>query len=398
VADFVIVGGGNAGFSAARTLREEGAKGSILLLSRDPDPPYDRTTVSKGYLQGQSSREEVLLGGAGWFAEHDVELRTRTSAMKLDTEAHTVTLANKDVVSYTRLLLATGANVRRLRVDGAQLDGIHYLRALGNADALRADPAQRVVCVGGSYIATEVAAALTAQGRRVALVMQEEVTLERSFGKAAGGYFQKVLSDHGVEIHGGEDVERFEGGEDGRVTAVVTARGTRIECGAVVVGVGVAPDVSLAAKAGLAIGERGGVLTDERLRTSAPDVWAAGDIAEYASPLRAGEHVRIEHWDVAETQGRTAALNMLDRETAHEVVPYFFSDLADWSSMEYVGPADRWDEELVRGSFEDGAFTVYYLDGGRLAAALSVGRSEDLERARELIASRAPVDREALSG
>ena len=190
-----------------------------MIVSRDPDPPYDRTAVSKGYLGGDTQRKDALLGDAAWYAEHDVELLTRTSAMKLDTEAHTVTLANKDVLKYGKLLLATGANVRRLRIDGSDLDGIHYLRALANADAIRADTenAEHVVLVGGSYIATEVAATLTALGRKVAIVMQEDVTLERGFGPTVGGFFQKVLTDHGVEIHGGEDVERFEG-EDGRVT------------------------------------------------------------------------------------------------------------------------------------------------------------------------------------
>jgi 3-phenylpropionate/trans-cinnamate dioxygenase ferredoxin reductase subunit len=396
--DFLIVGGGPAGFSAARTLREEGAEGSVLIVSRDPDPPYDRTAVSKGYLGGSTERKETLLGDAAWYAEHDVELLTRTSAMKLDPEAHTVTLANKDVVKYGKLLLATGANVRRLRIDGSDLEGIHYLRALANADSIRADTedAEHVVLVGGSYIATEVAATLTALGRKVAIVMQEEVTLERSFGRAAGHYFQSVLEQHGIEIHAAEDVERFEGA-DGRVHAVVTRRGSRILADAVIVGAGVAPDVMIASRAGLAIGERGGVLTDSNLATSAPDVYAAGDIAEYESPVHGGECVRIEHWDVAETQGKTAALNMLGRDQRHETIPYFFSDLADWSSMEYVGPAYGWSEEIVRGSIDAGEFTVYYLDGDRLAAALTVGRSDDLEQARELIASREPVDRDALA-
>jgi 3-phenylpropionate/trans-cinnamate dioxygenase ferredoxin reductase subunit len=249
------------------------------------------------------------------------------------------------------------------------------------------------VLVGGSYIATEVAATLTALGRKCTIVMQEEITLERTFGKTAGGFFMKVLTDHGVEIHGGEDVERFEG--DGRVQAVVTKAGNRYPADAVIVGVGVTPDVSLAAKAGLEIGERGGVKTDATLATSAPDVYAAGDIAEYDSPIH-GAHVRIEHWDVAEQQGRTAALGMLGRPTAHETIPYFFSDLADWTWMEYVGPAYSWTEEIVRGSVENAQFTVFYLDGDRLVAALSVDRSDDLERARELIASRAPVDRDEL--
>jgi len=299
-------------------------------------------------------------------------------------------------VSYGKLLLATGANVNRLHVPGGDLDGLHYLRTLGNADSIRRDTenSEHVVLVGGSYIATEVAATLTALGRRCTIVMQEEITLERTFGKTAGGYFHKMLADHGVEIHGGEDVEHFEG--SGRVSAVVTKSGLRLPADAVVIGVGVHPDVTLAQKAGLEIGERRGVLTDAKLATSAPDVFAAGDIAEYDSVIH-GMRVRIEHWDVAENQGKTAARSMLGGTEPHDVVPYFFSDLADWTWMEYVGPAYGWTEEIVRGSLEESNFTVWYLDGDRLAAALSVNRSDDLERARELIKSREPVDREELA-
>jgi 3-phenylpropionate/trans-cinnamate dioxygenase ferredoxin reductase subunit len=396
---YLIVGGGPAGFSAAETLRKEGADGSILVVSRDPDPPYDRTSASKSYLQGDKPRDEALLGGPDWFSENDVELLTRTSAMKVDTEAHTVDLSTRDTIRYGKLLLATGANVRRLRVDGCDLAGIHYLRTLGNSDTIRSDTEEgsRVVLIGGSYIGTEVAATLTALGRKCAIVMQEDVALERTFGKTAGGFFQKVLTDHGVEVHGGEEVERFEGA-DGRVSAVVTKSGLRLEADAVVIGAGVAPDVSLAQKAGLEIGERGGVLTDSRLRTSAPDVFAAGDIAEYESVVHDGARIRIEHWDVAETQGRAAALSMLGRDDAvYDTVPYFFSDLSDWSWMEYVGPAFGWSEEIVRGSIDEAKFTIWYLDGDRLAAALAVDRGDDLERARELIKSREPVDREELA-
>ena len=392
--EFLIIGGGDAGFSAARTLREDGADGSVLVVSRDPDPPYDRTAVSKGYLGGEKSKSEVLLGGEDWFKENDVELLVRTSAMKLDTEAHTVTLSNKDVIRYGKLLLATGSNVRRLRVEGGDLEGIHYLRALGNADHIRADASGNVVLIGGSYIATEVAATLTAMGRKCSLVMLEDVTLERTFGKTAGGFFQKALTDHGVEIHAGEELERFEG--EGRVSAVVTKSGKTIPADAVVVGVGVAPDVSLAKKAGLEIGERGGVLTDAKLATSAVDVFAAGDIAEYDSVVHQ-KRLRIEHWDVAENQGKTAARSMMGSDKPHDVVPYFFSDLSDWTWMEYVGPAYDWTEEIVRGSIDEGKFTVWYLDGDRLAGALAVDRSDDLERARELIKSREPVDREELA-
>ncbi len=395
--EFLIVGGGDAGFAAARTLREEGADGSILVVSRDPDPPYDRTAVSKGFLGGEKSREDVLLGGADWFNENNVELLTRTSAVKLDPEAHTVTLSNKDVIRYGKLLLATGANIRRLRFEGSDLDGIHYLRALGNAESIRKDTEnlENVVLVGGSYIATEVAATLTALGRKCTIVMQEETTLERTFGKQAGGFFQKVLEEHGVEIHGGQDVERFEGGE--RVAKVVTKAGLELPADTVIVGAGVSPDVMLASRAGLTIGERGGLCTNPHLQTSDPDIFAAGDIAEYESVVHAGERIRIEHWDVAENQGKAAALSMMGREAPYDTVPYFFSDLSDWTWMEYVGPAFGWSEEIVRGSIEEGEFTVWYLDGDRLAAALTVGRSDDLERARELITSREPVDRKELA-
>ncbi|HEX6024706.1 MAG TPA: FAD-dependent oxidoreductase [Solirubrobacter sp.] len=391
--DFLIVGGGDAGFAAARTLREEGADGSILVVSRDPEPPYDRTAMSKGYLGGQKSREDVLLGGPTWFEDNNVELLKRTSAMKLDREAHTVTLSNHDVIRYGKLLLATGANVNRLRVDGGSLEGIHYLRTLHTADGLRGDLQDPVVCVGGSYIATEVAATLTAVGHPCSIVMQEEITLERTFGKTAGGFFQRQLTDHGVRVHSQQDVDRFEG--DGRVEAVVTKSGLRVPARTVVVGVGVHPDVTLAQRAGLEIGERGGVLTDSRLRTSDPDILAAGDIAEYESVIH-GRRIRIEHWDVAENQGNAAARAMLGSDQPYDVIPYFFSDLADWTWMEYVGPAFGWTEEIVRGSIDDGEFTLWYVDGERLAAALTVGRSDDLERARELIRSRETVDREEL--
>jgi 3-phenylpropionate/trans-cinnamate dioxygenase ferredoxin reductase subunit len=394
IVEHLIVGAGPAGFNCARTLREAGADGSILLVGRDPDPPYDRTTCSKGYLQGRAAREETRLAPPGWFEEHGVELLTRTSAMALDAGERSVKLSTRETIGYRQLLLATGANVRRLRIDGAHLEGIHYLRTLANADSIVRDSegAERVVLVGGSYIATEVAASLTALGRRCALVMQEAVTLERSFGRQAGGFVQSLLERHGVEVHGGDDVVGFEGA-DGRVTAVVTRRGRHLPADAVVVGAGVAPDVMLAARAGLELGPHGGVVADSALRTSAPGVFAAGDICEYESVLHGGERLRIEHWDVAEQQGRTAARAMLGEPVVHDAVPYFFSDLADWASFEYVGPARTWDEEVVRGSPQDGEFTIWYLDGGRVAAALSVGRTGDLDAARELIASREPADR-----
>ncbi len=315
--------------------------------------------------------------------------------MKLDSEARVATLSTKDEIEFDTALLATGANVRRLRAEGGDLDGIHYLRAFGNSDAIRADAeqAERAVLVGGSYIGTEVAASLTAaHGVKCSILMMEDVTLERQFGQEVGGFFQGVLEEHGVEIHGGDELERFEG-SDGRVRRVITKGGTTLDCDMVIVGAGVMPDVTLARSAGLELGEAGGVLCSAGLESSVPGIFAAGDICEYDSPVH-GRPMRIEHWDVAFNQGKTAALNMLGRGVEHDAIPYFFSDLADWASMEYVGPGSG--DVVVRGSLDDGEFAAFYLDEGRVVAALSVGRSDDLEHARRFISEGAKPDAGAL--
>jgi len=394
--DYLLIGGGLASANCARWLREAGGeKSEILLVGREPDPPYNRPDCSKGYLRGEESREEPMFRPGQWWSDQRVELLTRTSVVSLDPDARTAKLSSKEEVRFGKALLATGANVRRLSVPGCELEQIHYLRTLGNADAIRegvAD-AERVVLIGGSYIGCEVAASLTMLGKRCAIVMQEQANLERGFGKQAGRFFQGLLEDHGVEIHGSDGLARFEAdpANPGRVGKVVTTGGLELAAEAVVIGAGVAPDVSLAQRAGLAIGERGGVLCSSRLQTAAPDIYAAGDIAEYDSPLHDG-HVRIEHWDVAFNHGKTAALNMLGQDLAHETVPYFFSVLGDWGELEYVGPAYEWHEEIVRGSYKQGLFTTWYLQDGRVRAALTFGRSDDLEHARRLIADRPVLD------
>ena len=337
--DHLLIGGGLAAANCARWLREEGGEGSILLVGREPDPPYNRPPLSKGYLQGKESREDALFRPDEWWDEQRIEVLTRTSVMKLDPEARVATLSTKDEIEFDNALLATGSNVRRLRVDGCDLDGIHYLRAFGNSEAIRADAEQheRAVLIGGSYIGCEVAASLTAAhgvecydrdagGRdlRAGLRRQGRPLLP---GRARGAR---------REVHGGQEVERFEGDGE-RVTKVVTKGGLELDCDFVVVGIGVTPDVSLAKAAGLEIGEQGGVKCSAGLETSEPNIYAAGDICEYDSPVH-GKPMRIEHWDVAFNQGKTAAFNMLGRGLEHDVVPYFFSDLADWVSMEYVGP------------------------------------------------------------
>jgi 3-phenylpropionate/trans-cinnamate dioxygenase ferredoxin reductase subunit len=289
--------------------------------------------------------------------------------------------------------------VRRVRVDGCDLEGIHYLRAFANSDAIRADAAQaeRAVLIGGSYIGCEVAASLTAaHGVKCSIVMQEDVVLSRQFGSEIGRFFQGVLEEHGVEVHGADELERFEG-SDGRVGKVITKAGLELDCDMVVVGIGVMPDVTLARSAGLDLGESGGVKCSARLESSVPGIYAAGDICEYESPLHNNARMRLEHWDVAFNHGKTAALNMLGRGVDHEVLPYFFSDLADWASFEYVGPGSG--ELVVRGSLEEGNFAAFFLndEGGHVVSALSVGRGDDLEHARRLITEQAKPDAAALA-
>ncbi|HLM87042.1 MAG TPA: FAD-dependent oxidoreductase [Solirubrobacteraceae bacterium] len=390
--DYLLIGGGLACANCARWLREEGADGEILLVGREPDPPYNRPDCSKGYLRGEQTRAEPMFRPEEWWSQQKIELLTRTSVVGLDVDSRTARLSNKDEVSFGKALLATGANVRRLNVSGCELEQIHYLRTLGNADAIRegvAD-AQEVVLIGGSYIGCEVAASLTLLGKHATIVMQEQATLERGFGQRAGRFFQELLESHGVQVHGADELERFEG--EGRVARVITRGGLELAADAVVIGAGVSPDVQLAQKAGLQIGEGGGVRCSSRLESSVSGVFAAGDMCEYESVVHGGISLRVEHWDVAFNHGKTAALNMLGRDVPHEVVPYFYSVLGDWGELEYVGPAREWDQELVRGSFEDGSFTNWYLKDGAVKAALTWGRSDDLEHARRLIVDGRALD------
>ena len=395
--DFLLIGGGVAAARCARTLREEGAEGSILLVGREPDPPYDRPPLSKGYLRGESGREAALAESPDWWEANGVELLTGTSVMKLDADGRTAKLSTKEEVGFDKALLATGANVRRLRADGADLDGLHYLRAFGNSDAIReeAAEAERVVLIGGSYIGCEVAASLTAGlGKHCTILMQEDEVLERTVGPSLAPFFGGILREHGVEIHGGDSLDRFEG-SDGRVSRVVTEGGLELDCDMVIVGAGVMPDVTLARSGGLELGEAGGLLCSSGLETSLEGVFAAGDMCEYDSVIH-GRPLRLEHWDVAAEHGKTAARNMLGQGVDHDVVPYFFSDLADWVSLGYVGPGVG--EPTIRGSVDDGSFTAFYLDDGKVTAALAVGdRDADLDEARRFIKAGSRPDPSALA-
>jgi 3-phenylpropionate/trans-cinnamate dioxygenase ferredoxin reductase subunit len=392
--DILLIGGGIASASAAAELRERGFEGSILLVTRELDPPYHRPPITKGYLQGREDRDSTLVFPAAWYAEHDVEVRTRAAVMDIDLDARTAKIG-RELVGFGQALVATGSGVRRLQAEGGFRDGIHYLRALPNADKLRdaVGEAQHVVVVGGSYIATEVAASLTMVGRSCTIVMQETLPMERHFGPVAGQFVHDLLTSHGIEIVADADVSAFDGeGEDGKVSAVVCADGRRVDGDLVVVGVGATPDVMLAKKAGLEIGDSGGVRCDARLQTSVEGIFAAGDMCEYDS-VRHGRRLRIEHEEVAAAQGKHAARAMLGSDEPFAEVPYFWSDLADWATLEYVGNAPAWDEEIVHGDPASGVFSVWYLDEDRLVAALAVGRTDDVERAAALIVAGASGER-----
>lgn len=386
----LLVGGGAAGAACAEALSERGFGGDVLLVGREPDPPYERPPASKGYLAGKQERDACLFHDAAWYAKRSIELAPRTSVMRLDTGARTATLSTKEVVEFGVALVATGSNVRRLRVDGAQLSGIHYLRTLGNSDAIRSDAleAERVVLVGGSYIACEVAATLTTLGRRCTMVMLEDAPLSAHFGATAGEFFGTLLRDHGVELVCGDGLERLEGTD--AVERVVCASGRELPADAVVMGTGVMPDVMLARAAGLELGESGGVACSADLETSVRGIWAAGDVCEYDSVLHGGR-ARIEHHEVARAQGAAAAAAMLGTRRPYSEVPYFWTDISDWCTAEWVGTTEEPEQEIVRGSVQDGVFSILRVAGGRVVSALSVERGEDLAHARRLIAARTDV-------
>ena len=399
--DVLIVGGGVAGASAATTLREAGHDGRIVLLTRELDAPYHRPPGSKEHLRGEASRDDALVVPEGWWKEHDVDLRLRTGVLSLDAAERTVKLQTKELLTFDRALLATGAMVRRLPVDGTGLMGIHYLRSLRNAEAIRADldglPADsRVVLVGGSYIGCEVAASLASQGHPVTVLMQESEPLERTFGAEVGAWVRRRLEGGGVEVRGEVEVEAFapKDPEDpkGRVGGVALKDGTTVPADVVVVGVGAQPDVMLAKRAGLELGETGGVLCDDRLRTSAAGIWAAGDCCEYDSVLH-GEHVRIEHEDVAQQQAAFVARQWLGEDEPYATVPYFFSDLADWVSLESVTLGRIFDRVQIEGSLEDDAFAVWLLQGDRPTGYASFNGAGDLDRGREVLRAGGPVPR-----
>ncbi|HWT25292.1 MAG TPA: FAD-dependent oxidoreductase [Solirubrobacteraceae bacterium] len=389
---FAIVGAGLAGANAAQELRDQGFDGRIVLLGAEPDRPYERPPLSKDYLRGESDRESTYVHPRAFYADNEVELRTGARVAAIHPADGALALDGGERVAYDRLLLATGAEPRRLQIEGGSLDGIHYLRTLGDSDAIRArlDAGGRLVVVGAGWIGAEVAASARQRGLEVTVVAPEAVPLQRVLGPELGAIYGDVHRDKGVELLLGRGVAAFEG--NGRVERVRLDDGNAVDCDAVVVGVGVEPQTALAAAAGLAVD--GGVLVDERLETSVPGIFAAGDVASHLHP-RLGR-LRVEHWDNAIHQGRAAARAMLGSTEAYDRLPYFFSDQYD-VGMEYSGHARDWDRVVFRGDPATREFIAFWLRDARVLAGMNVNVWDVGESIQALVAAGRPVDERRLA-
>jgi 3-phenylpropionate/trans-cinnamate dioxygenase ferredoxin reductase subunit len=389
----VIVGAGLAGAKAAETLREEGFEGRVILIGSEQERPYERPPLSKDYLRGEAGREKIHVHAGSFYADGDIELLLGRTAASLDADARELTLDDGERLRYDRLLLATGAEPRRLPIAGAELDGVHYLRSVEDSDTLRArlDAGGSVVVVGAGWIGSEVAASARQRGLDVTVIDPMDVPLERVLGPELGSIYRDVHTDHGVRMLMGTGVEAFEGA--GRVERVRTDDGRTIDTDLVVVGVGVTPRTSLAGDAGITVAD--GIVVDEFLSADADGVFAAGDVANAYHPLY-GECVRVEHWANALNQGPAAARNMLGQAVPYERLPYFFSDQYD-VGMEYSGFAREWDRVVFRGDVAGREFVAFWMAGDRVVAGMNVNVWDVMDAIQHLIRERVPVDDERLT-
>ena len=390
---FVIVGASLAGAKAAETLRHEGFEGRVVLVGAEEERPYERPPLSKDYLRGEAGRERVYVHGEDFYAEHDIELRLGRTAVDMNASLREVALDDGERLRYDRLLLATGAEPLRLAIPGGELDGVHYLRSVEDSDVLRERLVRggAVVVVGAGWIGAEVAASASQRGLEVTVVAPDRVPLERVLGSQVGEVYRDIHTDHGVRMLLGTTVEAFEG--DGAVERVRTSDGRQLECDFVVVGIGARPRTQLAARTGLSVGD--GILVDEHLQTSAPGVFAAGDVAGAQHPFYR-QRIRVEHWANALRQGPAAARNMLGAAEPYDCLPYFFSDQYE-VGMEYSGFARNWDRVVFRGDPGGREFVAFWLAGDRVLAGMNVGVWDVVDPIQRLIRDRVAVDDRRLS-
>ena len=390
----VVVGGGFAAARATQTLREEGYDGDLVVLTGEAVPPYERPPLSKDYLRGEAGSEALFPLDADWYADHGVDLRTSTSAVGLDVGSSSVETAPGGSLRYSRLLLATGSRVRRLEVPGTDLTGVHHLRTVVDADRLREALSGDgpVVVVGDGWIGMEVAASARQLGRDVTVVGRSPHPLH-GLGARVGEIFATLHQENGVRLLRETSVTALTG--SGRVTGVELDDGSTLEASTVVVGVGVTPQCDLAGAAGIELrsaADGGGIAVDGSLRTSAPGVWAAGDIASVPSP-RYGRPLRVEHWAFADETGKHAARSMLGAGDAYDVLPYFFTDQFDLG-MEVKGVTDG--EVVLSGSPENRECVAFWVDGGRVQAGMGINVWDRMDDVEELIRADGPVDRNTL--
>ena len=408
---FVIVGGSLAGAKAAETLRAEGFAGEIVLFGAEPELPYERPPLSKGYLLGKAPRDSATVHPAQWYADNNVDLRMGVTVAAIDRAAHSVSFRGDDplgpsahggaarppipprgTLSYDKLLLTTGASPRRLDIPGGGLDGVHYLRTLPDSDRLREafTGGRRVVVAGAGWIGLETAAAANMAGCQVTVVEPMSGVLHSSIGPEAGGAFEELHRSHGVEFRFGESAAEFHGDAAGRVGSVLTSAGTILPADVVVVGIGVVPNDGLASSAGLEVSN--GVVTDAALRTSDPDIYAAGDAANSFLPLL-GQRVRVEHWANALHGGPAAARSMLGQQVEYNRVPYFYSDQYDLG-MECSGlpTPGTYDEVVYRGDRPGLEFIAFWLSAGKLVAGMNVNVWDVTEDIQSLIRSARVLD------
>jgi 3-phenylpropionate/trans-cinnamate dioxygenase ferredoxin reductase subunit len=384
---FVIVGGGLAGAKAVEALRAADFAGRIVLVGDETTLPYERPPLSKAYLAGASTVADAQVHDDDFYGAQGVDLLTSTRAASLDTTTHRVRLSDGEQLAYDRLLIATGAAPRRPPIPGADGESVLVLRSLRDADVLRAaiGGGGRLVIIGAGWIGCEVAATARGLGADVTVIEQGSVPLERVLGPRLGQFFADLHRGHGVELLTNSGVASIENG--GRMVRLATGRS--IECAAVLLAVGVAPATELADAAGIAVDD--GITVDDRLRTSAPDVFAAGDVASVMHP-RYGRRVRVEHWDTALAQGAAAARSMLDAGEPYAHVPYFFSDQYDLG-LEYVGLHDPADDLVIRGSLDEARFQAFWVaPDGTISAGMHVNDWDAIDSIRALVEGRATVD------
>jgi 3-phenylpropionate/trans-cinnamate dioxygenase ferredoxin reductase component len=390
---YLIVGASLAGAKAAETLRSEGFSGRVILLGAETERPYERPPLSKGYLLGKDDKSVIYVHEEGWYTDHEVDLRLGVTVSSVDPAGRTVTTAGGGTVGYDRLLLATGASPRQLKVPGAGRDGVLYLRTVADSErlatALRGG--ERVVIAGAGWIGLEVAAAAREAGCDVTVVEPEPGALYRALGPELGAVFTDLHREHGVTFRFGESVSELRGpGEDGHVGEVITSSGAAVPADVVVVGIGAVPNTALAAGAGLEVGN--GVVVDAALRTSDTSIYAAGDVANSYHPLL-GRRVRVEHWANALNAGPAAAKSMLGQDVTYDPVPYFFSDQYDLG-MEAAGLPEpgTYDQVLYRGDRPGREFIAFWLADGAVVAGMNINVWDVSDDIQALIRSGKHVD------